>query len=416
MAEAAAAPRGLFRYENGLLVMLGVTFGIVFIDRNALTTLMPFIRGEFGLSNTEVGVLAAGLSVTWALSGYLVGLLSDRVGRRKPFLVGAVLLFSATTLLSGFASGFAALLAARLLMGVAEGPVLPLSQTLLALASSEHRRGLNAGLMQATMTSLIGHIAAPVLLVTVAAAHGWRTAFFVAAVPGLAMALVMARFIREPAGTRRHAGEALPQLQLLRVRNVALSMLISICLVSWMVIAWAFLPLYLTEARGFAPATMGWLMGALGVSSAISGLLLPALSDRIGRKPVVVAFALVGIITPLGVLYGPNDAVTVGVLMLTGWLAAGTFSIFMATIPAESVPPASFGAAIGLVGGAGELIGGFGGPPAAGLLADRFGLAAPFVVMTLLALAATALAAGLRETRQPTARRSATLRPVASDG
>lgn len=395
--EEPAPPRRRFlTYENGLLVMLGVTFGVVFIDRNALTTLMPFIRGEFGLSNTQVGVLAAGLSVTWAISGYVVGLLSDRMGRRKPFLVAAVLLFSATTLL----------LAARLVMGVAEGPVLPLSQTLLALASSEHRRGLNAGLMQATLTSLIGHIAAPVLLVAVAAEHGWRMAFFVAAIPGLIMALVMLRYVREPVIAKpERQRDTVSQWALIRVRNIALCMLISVCLVSWMVIAWAFLPLYFTEVRHFSPETMGVLMGSLGLSSAASGLLLPALSDRIGRKPVILFFTAIAVVTPLGVVYGPPSALAIGILMLIGWTASGTFSIFMATVPAESVPATAFGAAIGLVGGMGELIGGFGGPPLAGMLADRYGLEAPFALMAALAVIATLLAAGLIETHSPKAAR-----------
>jgi MFS family permease len=218
--------RRLLTYENGLLLLLGVTFGVVFIDRNALTTLMPFIQKEFALSNTQVGLLAACLSITWGLSGYAIGALSDKAGRRKPFLIAAVLLFSLTAMVSGFAQGFISLLIARLAMGLAEGPVFPLSQSLLATSSSENRRGLNAGLMQATITSLIGLIAAPILLVSVAGAHGWRAAFYVASLPGLLMALLMMRFIREPKVLARvaAAGHAMPQLSLLRVRNVALCM------------------------------------------------------------------------------------------------------------------------------------------------------------------------------------------------
>jgi MFS family permease len=282
---------------------------------------------------------------------------------------------------------------------MAEGPVFPLSQSLLATASSENRRGLNAGLMQATITSLIGLIAAPILLVAVAGAHGWRSAFFVAAVPGLVMALVMARFVREPvvkAAGPRHAG--MPQLSLLRVRNIALCMLIAICEVSWMVIAWAFLPLYFTEVRHFTPATMGYLISALGISSAFFGLVLPALSDRIGRKPVVLVFSAIALVMPLGVAFGPASPLAIGILLLIGWSASGVFPIFMATIPAESVSAASFGAAIGLVGGIGEVIGGFFGPPLAGLLADRFGLNAPLVLMGGLMIVSVLLAAGLIET------------------
>ncbi len=396
-----ATRSGLLTYENGLLLLLGVTFGVVFIDRNALTTLMPFIQHEFGLSNTQVGLLAACLSITWGLSGYVIGTLSDKAGRRKPFLIVAVLLFSLTAMISGFAQGFLSLLLARLAMGLAEGPVFPLSQSLLATTSSENRRGLNAGLMQATITSLIGLIAAPVLLVSVAGTHGWRAAFFVASLPGLVMALLMMRFIREPriAAAAKAAGHGgMPQLSLLKVRNVALCMGIAICEVSWMVIAWAFLPLYFVEIRHFAPGTMGYLIGSLGISSAIFGLALPALSDRIGRKPVVLFFSAIALVIPLGVAFGPADPLLVGILLLIGWSASGIFPVFMATIPAESVPAASLGAAIGLVGGIGEVLGGFFGPQVAGVLADRFGLGAPLVLMGVLALISVALAAGLIET------------------
>ena len=401
LMQSAPEKRGLFTYENGLLLLLGVTFGVVFIDRNALTTLMPFIQAEFGLDNKQVGLLAGCLSITWGLSGYLIGALSDRAGRRKPFLTVSVLLFSGLTFATGMVSGFAGLLLARLAMGAAEGPVFPLSQSLLAAASSENRRGVNAGLMQATITSMIGLIAAPILLVSVAGSHGWRAAFYVAALPGLVMALLMMRFIREPkiaraSGDTGHA--RMPQLALLRQRNVALCLGIALCEISWMVIAWAFLPIIFTAVHHFSPTAMSYLIGALGISSAIFGLALPWLSDRIGRKPVVLGFSILALIMPLGVAFGPSDPWIIAVLLLVGWSASGTFPIFMATIPAESVPRASLGAAIGVVGGIAEVLGGFFGPQVAGWLADLYGLGAPLALMACLAVTATFLALGLIET------------------
>ena len=71
---------GFLTYENGLLLILGLTFGIVFVDRNALTNLMPFVVAELKLNNTEAGLLGAALSLTWSLSGYILGVLSDRAG------------------------------------------------------------------------------------------------------------------------------------------------------------------------------------------------------------------------------------------------------------------------------------------------------------------------------------------------
>ena len=55
-------------YQIGLTALLSLNFGFVLFDRNATNFLMPFIQPELGLSNTEVGLLSSGLSLTWALA------------------------------------------------------------------------------------------------------------------------------------------------------------------------------------------------------------------------------------------------------------------------------------------------------------------------------------------------------------
>lgn len=168
------------RYQVLLVGLLSLNFGVLFFDRNALNFLMPFVQPDLGLNNTQVGMLASALSLTWAISGFLVGRLSDRTGRRKSIIVVATLAFSLCSFVSGIASSFLMLLGARLLMGFAEGGVLPISQSLTAAEVSPERRGLAMGVMQNLGSNLLGSTAAPLLLVAIAAAAGWRSAFFVA--------------------------------------------------------------------------------------------------------------------------------------------------------------------------------------------------------------------------------------------
>ncbi len=159
-------------YENRLLLILFLAFGFVFLDRQALSFLAPFIDDDFDLSNTELGLLSGALAFTWALSGMVIRRVSDRLGRRKQLLIGAVVLFSVFSAAGGLMTGFFGLLAARALMGVAEGAVLLLSQSLMVEASQEHRRGLNMGLLQGSAASLLGGIAAPLVVVWVAEQFG----------------------------------------------------------------------------------------------------------------------------------------------------------------------------------------------------------------------------------------------------
>ena len=74
---------GVFTYENGLLVLLGLSFGVAFFDRNAATILVPYIDDDLQLTNTQVGFLGSGLAITWALGAYLIARWSDKRGVRN---------------------------------------------------------------------------------------------------------------------------------------------------------------------------------------------------------------------------------------------------------------------------------------------------------------------------------------------
>lgn len=396
-------------YQVMLVGLLSLNFGVLFFDRNALNFLMPFVQPDLGLSNTQVGMLASALSLTWAISGFAVGRLSDRTGRRKSIIVAATLAFSVCSLLSGIAASFAMLLGARLLMGLAEGGVMPISQSLTVAEVAPERRGLAMGVTQNLGSNLLGSTAAPLLLVAIAAASGWRSAFYVAALPGLIMAGLIWWLVREPAPAPAHEqADHLTIAGAFAERNMVLCALIAILLVSYLVICWAFMPLFLTQVRGFDPTTMGWLMATLGISAGIGSFVVPGISDVIGRKPVMVVVPLIGVILPLGALYFHGSTWLLAAIFFVGWALNGVFPMFMATIPSETVDPRYTATALGLVMGTGEVLGGVFGPAIAGAAADVLGLSAPLWIMFGLCIAAGLLGLALKETApRIVARRSA---------
>jgi predicted MFS family arabinose efflux permease len=388
-------------YQVMLVGLLSLNFGVLFFDRNALNFLMPFVQPDLGLSNTQVGMLSSALSLTWAISGFLVGRLSDRTGSRKMIIVLATLAFSVCSFVSGVASSFLMLLGARLLMGFAEGGVLPISQSLIAFEVTPERRGLAMGVTQNMGSNLLGSTAAPLLLVAIAAAAGWRSAFFVAALPGMILALAIWLFVREPKLpiNREAAGqERLSIAAAFAERNILLCAAISVLLVSYLVICWSFMPLFLTKVRGFDPAVMSWLMATLGISAGIGSVVVPGISDVIGRKPVMIAVPLVGVILPLGAMFMTGSPWLLAIVFFFGWALNGIFPLFMATIPSETVDPRHTATVLGLVMGTGEVLGGVFGPYLAGMAADGFGLVAVLWIMFGLCIAAGLLALGLRET------------------
>src|SRR4051794_8002257 len=155
-------------YENKLVVIVFFTIGFVFFDRLAINYLFPMISVDLGLNYTQLGLLGAGLALTWSISGPLGGFISDKVKSKKTMLAILVITFSIISLLHGFAQTFAMLFILRLLMGIVEGPMIPQTQSILAMESSERRRGFNLGFTMNTSNALFGSILAPVLIIALA--------------------------------------------------------------------------------------------------------------------------------------------------------------------------------------------------------------------------------------------------------
>jgi MFS family permease len=396
------------QYETRLIWVLTITFGFVFFDRNAASFLMPFIANDLHFNNSQVGLVASALSFTWAVAAFLGGAYSDRTGNRKNFLLITVAAFSLCSFASGLAVSFVTLFSTRLLMGLAEGPILPISQSLVAIESTAAKRGNNMGVMQNFGSNLLGSFVAPLVLVAVASTYNWRWAFYLSGVPGLIMALLIAKFVRQPAATppAMPAGQRAAPLieasvgyrEMLQHRNMWLCMLMAIFMVAWMVLGWAFLPLFYTKVRHIGNGQMSVLMSVLGLSAAFFSFVVPSLSDRFGRRPVIVIFNFIGLLVPLAALHFQGSLFMLGTLIFIGWSASGTFPLFMGTVPSETIPARYVATSLGMVVGLGEILGGVGAPAIAGRAADHYGLRAPVMMMAVCAVVGTVLALFLRET------------------
>ncbi|MBW7965513.1 MFS transporter [Bradyrhizobium sp. BR 10261] len=393
----------IFSYENLVVVLMGAAFGFVFFDRLALNFLSPFLVPELHLNNTQLGALAAGLALTWAIAGYAVGTLSDYFQNRKTLLVCAIVIFSFCSVGSGLANSFLTLLAARLVMGFAEGPVLPIAQSIMAAESSEHRRGFNMGVLQNFFSALLSNFAAPLVLVAIGQIYGWRSAFYIAAVPGFVVAALIVAFIREPSSSAApisaaSARNTIPLSTMLKHRNIWVCAIVSCLMVSWLLIQITFLPIYLVQVRGLSPSAMSVAVAATGIATAASSILVPALSDRFGRRPILVLSGFVGVIAPVTTVMFDGPLPLMVLFMGVGYLAIGGFSLFMATVPSETIPPTHVATALGFIMGVGELAGGFAGPALAGIASDVFGPSSSMWIAATLCICAGLLCLMLDET------------------
>jgi MFS transporter, ACS family, hexuronate transporter len=399
------------RYQIALVLLLSLNFGIVFLDRNALNFLGSFVQKDLKLTNTELGSVAGVFSFAWALSAFGISRLSDMVGNRKLLLVLATLAFSLCSFLTGLAESLAFLVGVRILMGFAEGGVMPISHAIVASEVEPKHRGLAQGVAQNLGSNFFGSVIAPTALVWLALHYGWQKAFYIAGLPGILCAVLIWFLVKEPAAqpivapaqTKLSLGASLANWigavrEALKVRNVQVCVVMGIALVAYLVICWAFMQKFLIEVRHYGAMDAAWLMSVLGISATIGSFVIAGLSDRIGRRPVMIAMPLIAVILPLGALFYDGPYLGMAALFFVGWGLNGIFPLFMATVPSESVPPAMGATVFGLCMGSCEILGGAAGPPIAGKLADTYGASAPLWMMVGLALIGAIAALGLKET------------------
>jgi MFS family permease len=406
-------------YENMVLLVLGLVQGVLFFDRLAFNYLSPLVSKDLALSNFQVGMLSAIMSATWGLSGFFISALSDRTGQRKSLLIAGVLLFSACSTLSGLAGSFLSLLLIRCLMGVFEGPILPISQAIVADASTPARRGLNMGLLQNFAMFIIAQFLGPIILTRLGEALGWRSAFFITGAPSLLIAWLIWRYIRRDGDpTAMAAPPALPEPQ--RVgplpawakRNLAICMLLACSLGGWMFLLMNFLPLYSTRMAHLSVSQMGIILSMVGAAGIVAAIAVPGISDRVGRKPALAVAALTAFAVPVLILTAePTFPVLAAVTFISSF-TTGCFPLYIAIVPAESMPHGSVATSIGAASAAAELVGGFLLPPIAGRAADLYGLRAPFAIMFGLAIVGFCLILMLSETA-PAKRKRAPLASAA---
>lgn len=368
------------RYEKMLVAILFLTWGTVFLDRTSQHYLAPYFVPEFHLSTQQVGLLGSAVAVTWASSTLFFGALSDRVGR-KPILVPVVFLFSLLSWISGITHNFQQLLLVRALLGAAEGPAWSIMTALIEESSAPSRRGRNVG-MVVSAAALVGLAAAPVLTTQVAARVGWRWAFFVSGVPGLLLGVLIWKFVKEPerpnlATAHGKAVTVRDFLSVLRYRNIWLCCAGATGFMTWLFLHQIFAPLYITEVAHQAPTTAGFLMGASGLGSFCLALFFPTLSDRIGRKPVLLIMAVMSAVVPLAFLSSTLYTYPwiLGAIVCTANAGQGIAALILVLVPTESVPPQFAATAIGLATLTAEILGATVAPILGGRIAQVHGLA-----------------------------------------
>lgn len=368
------------KQQNSELVLVAVLFlawGAIFLARMSGLYLSPFLAPEFHLTPAQVGMLGSSLAISWAFSGLFFGSLSDRVGRRM-ILIPCLLASATLCAACGLAQNFSQLLLFRIVLGLAEGPAWPIVNAIVKDSSPVATRGRNIGIV-VSAAALVGLAAAPLLATQVASRLSWRWGFFAASAPAFLAGILVLLYAREPArpgnaGTR--SGTDWNFTEVVRNRNVWLSCIGTTGFMCWLFVTHSFAPLYITRVAHKTSTTTGFLIAATGVGSFLSGLILPALSDKIGRKAGLRLMASLSAVVPIALVvpFLYSHLWLLGAILLVANAGQGVSALIMVLIPSEAVRPKYAGTAIGLAVFVGEIVGATLLPFLGGKLAQTYGL------------------------------------------
>lgn len=374
-------------YENKMVFVLCAAFGFVMFDRFALSNLQNYIISDLNISYTQLGLATSVFAFSWAIIGLFGSYIADTRVSRKKLLSVIVFLFSICSMLTGMVTGFAMLIVVRLLMGAFEGPVMPVSQSFIIPQSSPHRRGMNMGLMQVSAVGLVSTTLGPLVQIALADSIGWRATFVLTIIPGIFISIMIWKILINPMtslsvddAVKNKPIEKINYLQVFNNRNVILSIIGTLFLLCWYVCTLTYAVGYLTKVKGLSNAHMSYVMAAFGVGAILWGILIPRLSDKFGRKPMVLIAALMGICAPLGILYAPANVPLLMFIAFFGWGGTGVNALMQSTIPAESGDPRFVSTIIGSNQLTGELIGSTLGATLLGIVADKAGLETVMII------------------------------------
>jgi MFS family permease len=316
-----------------------------------LAPLFAFIRADFGVTYTELSLALTTFNVVSAVSQTPVGFFIDRTGARIN-LIGGLLLGSAAIAIAGAVESFWVFIAMFAVLGLANTVYHPADYTLLSERVSPRR--MTQVFSFHTCSGMIGSAIAPVSLLFMQSAVGWRGAFLCSALLGVVAALVLAVQgeppVVHPAHPSKPRGEEPASWQLLLSPPILLNLLFFVVLSMVGGGLNQYLVVGLGALYGTPPALANTALTGLLAMSAMGVLLGGALAGRTARHNLVACAGLVvtGSASALIALVDPGALLLVLIASLSGF-ASGMTMPSRDMIVRSVTPQGSFGKVFGFV-------------------------------------------------------------------
>jgi predicted MFS family arabinose efflux permease len=374
-----------------------------YIDRYILPGVQEQIKGEFRISDGQIGALTFWFMVAYMATSPFTGWLGDRFPR-KPMIVAAALFWSGINFFTASVHSYGSLNLRHAALGIGEASFGIFAPAILSdfYPEDQRNRVLTIFNIAVPVGAALGYLVGG----TVGERFGWRASFIVSAVPGALIALLIAVFMREPerGGSRQDKARGGKGAALSLLRNPAyVCAVLGYAMVTFSLggLSW-WMPSFLQRVTGKSQSSAAFLMGAVTVVTGLAGTafggwlaqrwlrrdaralyFVPAIGAALAVPPAVVCF------------FGPRT-------LTIPALAAAVFLIFLGNGPVNAASVNSVPASVRATALAGQLLvihllGDAISPHIIGVVSDHSNLAVGLgSTLVTLVIAAVVFAVGAR--------------------
>lgn len=403
------------KLRHKILAILFLGWVVSYLDRMVMAVAIPYIAQDFSLSPVEVGAVMSAFFFGYALFQIPGGMLADRFGPRRVMVAG-ISWWTVFTVITGFMHSLTPMLAIRALFGVGEG-VFPASswKTIANWFPTRERTTANGFMLS---SNFFGPAIAPLFVVAVMSAWGWRAVFYSLLIPGVIMVWLLVKYASNtPEGHIKITAEELAEIKdsgtvasgvsaaKISFGQILRSPIAWQCFLIWFffdITFWGFMswvPTYLVNERGYEMVKMG-VTASVPFFVGMLGLILGGwFSDKFfaDRRSLFVfgSNLLAGI--AIYFTYHASADMIMTVMSLAGLLIGIAFGAIWG-LPMTVMPKEVMGAASGFINMAGQ-IAGFIAPLLLGFLIQKSGsYYTAFMVLSGSPLIAALLALTVRRT------------------
>jgi predicted MFS family arabinose efflux permease len=339
-----------------------------------VVAMLPVIGEQLSVSSSQQGLLVSSYAVMVGVFALVAGPVSDKFGRRRMLLLGSGLMTAALAL-HAFVDSYTMLLIVRTLAGVAGGALSGAAVSYVGDYFPYERRGWANGWVMSGIAA--GQIAGVPLGALLAEKFGFRTPFLIFAVMMGATFLLILKCVPQPDVKRNERKLTVPvalkeYYLLFKQREIFIAATVFALLFFSIALYITYLPAWLTEYREATPSRIAALFFAGGIASVFTGPFVGKLSDKLGRKPLILTSSVGLVVLMVGTTFVIQEFwLAFPVFFTSSMLLAARMSPFQALLSAL-VPSEKRGALMSLTVALGQ-VGFASGAALAGIIYAQIG-------------------------------------------